>query len=101
MQLDESAKAAIASETDPEKIIFNFEKYSKNKVSFAKDITDDEMSDCLAMMRLVTVSYVETSQGETQTLEEAFADIEDYINRKELNENLRNNNKQRCQKRHL
>lgn len=99
--LDESAKAAIASETDPDKIIFNFEKYSHGKVSFSDDMSDEEINEILNMMRLLTVSYVETSQGETYTLEEAFADIEDYINRKEMNENLRNNNKQRCQERHL
>ncbi len=99
--LDESAKAAITSETDPDKIIFNFEKYSHGKVSFPDDMSDEEINENLNMMRLLTVSYVETSQGEKYTLEEAFADIEDYINRKEMNENLRNNNKQRRQERHL
>jgi len=93
MWINDAAKEKILSETDPETIIRNFEKYSKAKAASLDHLSDEEWCESIILLRRLTVSFIETEQGEFQPFEEAMAEIKKRIQEKYPNANLFNSNK--------
>ena len=99
MWIDDASKAKILSETDPETIIRNFEKYSKATASPLDHLSDEEWCESLDILRRLTVSFIEVDQGEVRPFSEVAAELRAMIKEKDSHAVLRNNNKQDGRKR--
>ncbi|HEV2613753.1 MAG TPA: hypothetical protein VGV92_03485 [Gammaproteobacteria bacterium] len=97
--IDEASKAKILSETDPDTIIRNFEKYSKATAASLDHLSDEEWCERLDTLRRLTVSFIEVEQGEVRPFKEVAAELRALIKEKCSHAALRNNNKQDGRKR--
>lgn len=97
--IDDADKAKILSETDPDTIIRNFEKYSKRTAASLDHLSDEQWCESLDILRRLTVSHIEIDQGEVRPFKEVEVELLAIIKEKYSHAVLRNNNKQDGRKR--
>jgi len=98
MWIDDAGKEKILLETDPEKIIHNFENYTGKKLAPLENLRGEETQLMLLMIKRFTRTYIKYQQGESKPFAEVAIKLQKDIKEKYLSEELHNNNRRRCRK---